>query len=234
MSDRDLGQLFVEHRLNAVLSWLLVGLVVLAAVEELLLGDLLWTGFALAVAVVAALPAIVYRRALVMLPWEVLLLAVLPVIGRTALVRRLTTELVATTVPGAEGFMSATPVTSTAAYLAVAAFALIVVVELHVFTPVKLTSGFAVLTVVVLTLAAAGVWAVVRWFAHRSLGTPFYDELDPLMIEFLYSAAAGLLAGVTFEVYFRRRKHTARRALAVVEDVPEAVSEQFDPEVDDE
>lgn len=234
MTERDLGRLFEEHRLNAVLSWVLVALVVLAAVEEVVLGDWLWTLFALAVAALAVLPPLTHRRWLVMLPWEVLLLATLPVIGRTALVRTITNDVVVATVPAAQGFLSASPVSSTAAYVSVAAVALIVVVELHVFTPVKLTPGFAVLTVVVLTLAAAGVWAVVRWVAHLYIGTAFYDELDPLMIEFVYSAAAGLLAGVVFEAYFRRRDHTARRSLAMVEELPEAVEERFEFEVGDE
>ncbi|WP_257297627.1 hypothetical protein [Haloarchaeobius sp. FL176] len=228
---RDLGKLFEEHRLNAVVSWVLVAIVVLAAVEEVVLGDWLWTVFALAVAAVAVIPPVKYRRRLVMLPWEVLLLAALPVLGRTALVRGLVNDLVLATMPGVQEFLSASPVSSTAAYVAVAAFALIVVVELHVFTPVKLTSGFAVLTVVVLTLAAAGVWAVVRWLAHIYIGTAFYSELDPLMFEFVYSAAAGLLAGVTFEGYFRRRNHTARRSLAMADEVSEELGEQFDLEV---
>jgi hypothetical protein len=230
MTERDLGRLFEAHRLNAVLSWVLVAIVVLAAIEEVILGDWLWTVFALAVAAVAILPPLRYGRWLVMLPWEVLLLAALPVLGRTALVRGLLNDLVLATLPAVQGFLSASPVSSTAAYVSVAAFALILIVELHVFTPVKLTPGFAVLTAVVLTLAAAGVWAVVRWLAHIYLGTGFYTELDPLMIEFVYSAAAGLLAGVTFEAYFRRRDHTTRRSLAMVEEV----GDQFDREVGNE
>ncbi len=217
--------------MNAVLSWLLVAIVVLAAIEEVVLGDWLWTVFALAVAAVAVLPPLTHRRWLVMLPWEVLLLAALPVLGRTALFRGLVNDLVLATMPAVQEFLSTSPVSSTAAYVSVAAFALIVVVELHVFTPVKLTSGFAVLTVVVLTLAAAGVWAVVRWLAHIYIGTGFYTELDPLMLEFVYSAAAGILAGITFEAYFRRQDHTARRSLAMVEEVSDELQEQFDLEV---
>ncbi|WP_435347610.1 hypothetical protein [Haloarchaeobius sp. HRN-SO-5] len=231
MAGQDLGRLFEEHRLNAILSWILVAVVLLAVVEEVAIGDWLWALFALAVAALLLVPPVAHRRGLVMLPWEVVLLATLPILGRTAIVRQLTNEVVLATVPAAQSFLSTTAVSSTAAYTAVAALALIVVVELHVFTSVRMTPGFAVLTVVVLTLATAGVWAVVRWLAHLYLGTAFYSELDPLMYEFLYSTVAGLLAGVTFELYFRRRDHTARRALEVVDDIPESVEERFDLEV---
>ena len=226
---RDLGKLFEEHRLNAVVSWVLVAIVVLAAVEEVVLGDWLWTVFALAVAAVAVIPPVKYRRRLVMLPWEVLLLAALPVLGRTALVRGLVNDLVLATMPGVQEFLSASPVSSTAAYVAVAAFALIVVVELHVFTPVKLTSGFAVLTVVVLTLAAAGVWAVVQWLSDVYLGTAFVvkpgltpEEMDALVMwDFVAATAAGVLAGVVFEWYFRRRARGKSRLPAALQEAVE-------------
>jgi hypothetical protein len=101
-----------------------------------------------------------------------------------------------------------------ATYLSVAAVALVVAVELQVFTPVRMTPRFAVGFVVVATLAAAGAWAVARFALDSLLGTTFL--LDPalpesiieraLMFEFVYSTAAGVLAGVIFEGYFRRRR----------------------------
>ncbi|NIS31208.1 MAG: hypothetical protein GWN07_12825, partial [Actinobacteria bacterium] len=63
----------------------------------------------------------------------------------------------------------------------VAALALIIAVELHLFTPVLMTPSFAVLLVVVGTMAAAGTWAVVRWSADLLLGTTFL--LDPALTE---------------------------------------------------
>ena len=104
------------------------------------------------------------------------------------------------------------------AYLAVAALALVLAVELDAFTTVEMTPGFAVLFVVVATVATAGVWAVVRWTLDVTLGTTFL--LDPsltpvqaetrLMWEFVYSTLAGAVAGVVFEGYFRRRDRAVR------------------------
>jgi len=203
-----LEQVFDDARTNAVLAWLLVAFVTVVAVGNLLSGSLLWAGFAAAMVALVVLPPIQFRTARAMLPWEVLLLAVLPLLGRT---------------------FATVPVTSNLfSYLSVAAVALIVAVELHVFTPVKMNKAFAVSFVVIATLAAAGIWAVVRFALDETLGTTFL--LDPalteaevehdLMLEFVYSTAAGVLAGVVFEWYFRRLR---RRESVVPAEVEAAI-----------
>lgn len=188
-----------DQRANAVIGWLVLAFVGFAVVRSAAVGDLLWAGFAAVVIGLALVPTAIGRDPLIMLPWEVLVLAALPLIGRTF-----------ATVPLTGQF---------ATYLAVAALALILAVELHLFTPVRMTASFAVLFVVVATLATAGVWAVVRWSLDVLVGSAFL--LDPtlpeevierrLMWEFVYSTAAGVVAGVVFEGYFRRRARLAAR-----------------------
>ncbi|WP_336359695.1 hypothetical protein [Haladaptatus sp. ZSTT2] len=180
-----LGSIVEDASLNALLSWFLVGFVLVVVGESLLGGDLLWALFATGVAALALVPAISYRNPRAMLPWEVLLLAVLPMVGRAFATLPVTGEL--------------------ATYLSVAALALIVAVELHVFTPVEMTHGFAVLFVIIATMATAGVWAVTRWVADLYLNTGFLVSEEALMWEFVWSTAAGVLAGVVFDLYFRRR-----------------------------
>ena len=193
MADGErLGSLVETRRGNAALAWLLTVFVASVVVGSVLVGDLLWAGFAATVGALALIPALAHRDPQVMLPWEVLALAALPLIGRAF-----------ATVPLTSRF---------ATYLAVAAVALIIAVELHLFTPVLMTPSFAVLLVVVGTMAAAGTWAVVRWSVDLLLGTTFL--LDPalteaeiesrLMWEFVFSTAAGVVAGIVFEGYFRR------------------------------
>lgn len=199
---------FDDATTNAVIAWILVAFVVVVAVANLVTGELLWAGFAATVAVLAVFPPVQFRTPRAMLPWEVLLLAILPLLGRT---------------------FSTVPVTSALfTYLSVAAIALIIAVELHVFTPVKMNQAFAVSFVVVATLAAAGIWAVARFALDATLGTAFL--LDPalteaeiehdLMLEFVYSTAAGVLGGIVFEWYFRRLR---RRESVVPDDVDAAI-----------
>jgi len=98
-----------------------------------------------------------------------------------------------------------------ATYLSVAALALVVAVELHAFTPVRMNDAFAVLFVVVTTMATAGVWAVVRWLADGWLGTGFIASERALMWEFVASTVAGILAGLLFVYYVRHRITPADR-----------------------
>lgn len=202
-----------DERLNAALAWLLVGLVFAAGVAELLTGTPLYAGFALVVVALAVVPAVVYRSARAMLPWEVVALAVLPTVLRVV--------VVGVTVGG---------VTFTGRlvnYLAVAAVALIVAVEVDVFTPVRMNHSFAVLFVVVATMAAAGIWAVAQYFSDLLLGTSFLlGRGDPhaveeaLMWDFVAATAAGLGAGILFDGYFRRYAHAEERVPSeVVADV---------------
>ncbi|WP_433623561.1 hypothetical protein [Halomicrococcus sp. NG-SE-24] len=179
-----LGGVLEDERVNAGLAWLLVGFLLVVVVENLLDGDVLWAGFAAFVAVVTVVPSAAYRDGDVMLPWEVLVLAALPILAKS----------LAT-------WVYSLRVTT---YLSVAALALIVAVELHAFTTVRMTHWFAILFVVVATTATAGIWAVVQWLSDGFLGTAFIRSEYLLMWDFVYATLAGVVAGVVFELYFRR------------------------------
>lgn len=193
MSTRNIDYLLGSERRNAIAAWLVVIVIGLVVVGSVLTGDPLWAGFAGVVAALAVLPPIAARSWRRMLPWEILVLGGLPIIGRLVTEVQLNSQV--------------------ATYLSVAALALIVAVELHVFTAVRMTPTFAVLFVVVATMAAVGIWAVVRFALDTALGTTFL--LDPahadeaiersVMIEFVASTVAGILAGIVFELYVRRR-----------------------------
>lgn len=202
-----LDRLLEDERLNAVISWLLVGFVALVAVASFLRGQLLWGIFTAVVVGLALVPAAAYRDPSVMLPWEVLLVAALPVLVRAIPAAPVPAEI--------------------ATHLSVAALALVVAVELHVFTPVRMNAWFAVLFVVVATMATAGVWAVVQWLSDLYLGTDFV--LDPtlsaaeqeaeVMWDFVAATLGGLLAGLLFDGYFRRLSRVETRLPVEVEEV---------------
>jgi hypothetical protein len=200
-----------DARANAIVAWLLVSFVLLVAIGNLLADELLWAGFATVVAVIALIPAGALRTPRAMLPWEVLLLAIVPLLGRTVV-----------TVPILGWRFTALPQTGALAqYFSVAALALLVTVELHTFTNAKMNPQFAVGFVVIATMATAGVWAVARWVPDVLLGTEFLLAADrseeaiehDLMLEFVYSTLAGLLAGVVFQAYFRQRARTRERVV---------------------
>jgi len=197
--DGDVTGLIDDQRVNALLSWTLVGFVFIATVTSILRGDFLWAAFTLVVLVLAVLPPVAYRNRYAMIPWEVTALTALPILGGAFASLPLTNDL--------------------ATYLSVAAIALVVAVELHFFTTVRMNDSFALLFVVVATLATAGGWAVVRWLVDIALDTGFL--LDPgltehaiergLMLEFVASTGAGVVAGLFFAYYVRRKVRSDSR-----------------------
>lgn len=206
MAQRDLGELLTDTRFNAGAGWALVGVFGLVTVESGVTGDLLWAVFAAVVGLVVALPALALGDPRAMPPAEVVLLAGLPVVGRAVATVQMTGNVTV--------------------YLSIAAFALLVAVNLHMFTPVEMSVGFAVLFVVVTTLAAAGLWALARWGSDVHLGTTLLLDPGPdgvlseadleaieheLMVEFVGSGIAGVVAGLVFQEYVRRRAKVDER-----------------------
>lgn len=205
MAEFSPEDLLADRRTNAVVAWLFVAFLGGVLAESLLDGDFPWALFVLGILALCLVPPLVFRNPETMLPWEVIALAALPTFGQA---------VVPALIPGK--FM---------VYISVAALALIVAVELELFTTVRMTIGFAIAFVALATLAAAGVGAVVRWQFDLLLGTTTLLEQgvseetihDELMIEFLYSALAGIVAGFIFQLYFRRASMKAR--------LPEGVTE---------
>lgn len=195
-----LARLFRSGRANAVLSWLLVAVLVGVFVESLLDVHRLWVAFVAVTGVIVVVPPLAYADWRVMLPWELLVLSLMPILV---------------------GAFAGGELGTFAYYLSVSGLALIVTVELHMFTKLKMTHWFAVLFVTMTTMASVAAWTVLRWTADRYQGTTFLGEPgmdqaaanDALMTEFLLVALAGLVAGVVFDAYFRRRGRTLGRRL---------------------
>ncbi|MEF8973552.1 MAG: hypothetical protein V5A15_01575 [Haloarcula sp.] len=185
-------RLFRDGRTNAIIAWVLVAILTAVFVESVLEADYPWILFVSVVGFVVLVPPVAFREWRVMLPWELLVLALLPILVR--------------------GLVGGT-VGTFASYLSLAALALLVIVELHMFTELTLTHWFAIGLVVLTTLAAVAAWTVFRWNADRFLGTTYLTTNDALMTEWLYVILAGLAAGVLFDGYFRRRDRRLWRAI---------------------
>ncbi len=156
-------------------------MVTLWAVESILTGDLLWGGFSLLLAAVASLPALTTRDWLAMVPWPLPFSAAVAVIARA-------TELS----------------TETAGYLGVATLALLVVVELDVFTSVELGRRFAVAFGVLTTMAVEALWIVAQFYSDRWLGTDFLTTQTELQEDIVIVTVVGFALGALFFWYFER------------------------------
>lgn len=183
-SETAIDRLFKSGRTNALASWLVVGLLALVLVESALDLDWQWATFVVLAGTIVLVPPVAYRDWRVMLPWELLALVVTPMLGSGLL-------------GGGLGTFTY--------YLSVAGLALLITVELDMFTELEVTHWFAVVLVVLTTMASVAAWTIVRWNADRLLGTSLLATNDALMNEFLWVTAAGFAAGLLFDVYFTRR-----------------------------
>ncbi|MEY7850916.1 hypothetical protein AB7C87_17150 [Natrarchaeobius sp. A-rgal3] len=109
-----------------------------------------------------------------------------------------------------EAFVPQPLTTALASSLAVATLGLLLAVELHRFTALRLVPWFAVTLTVLFALAMGGLLNIIRWSSDVLFGTAFL--LDgrtqnainaAVMIELIYVTIAGVLAGGIFYVYFR-------------------------------
>jgi hypothetical protein len=187
-----LERLFHGGRVNALIAWAMVAVLVGAFLGSLFEADVLTVALTAAITGIVVAPAVAARDPRVMLPWELLLIAMLPVLTRALL--------------GGEVGVFAT-------YLAIAALALVITVELQLYTALRVTRWFAVVLVVLTTMATAAAWTVLRWYADRLLGTAYLTTNEALMTEWIYVTLAGVAAGALFVAYFRRRDLRLRRAL---------------------
>jgi hypothetical protein len=204
MRETGLRSVVESRRLNATIGWILVVALVAVGGAQFVGGQSEWAAFAVVVAAIAVVPAVAFRDSTAMVPWEVLFIAALPLFGRLLVVGETVGEMTFT------GRVTT--------YIAVAAVALILAVELDVFTPVRMNYTFAQVFVVITTMAAAGVWAVLRWLSDVLIGTSFLYDGRPesvieemLMWDFVAATVAGVVAGLVFEYYFRRRARLEAR-----------------------
>ena len=172
----------VRRRRNALLAWTLVASLAFSSVWSANGGDLLWAGLGLATVALAVLPAVAYREPEAMLPWEVVLFVTAPYVGYAL-------------------FDLGRPL---ATFLVVSALALAVAVQFDAFTSVEMSPSFAVLFTVTVTMAAAGVWAVVQWAADLTMGTGMLRSLPTVMWSLAAATGMGFLTGGLFALYFRR------------------------------
>lgn len=193
---RDIYEsLFESGRTNAILAWLVASVYVVVLVESLLDVDLAWAIFTGGALAILLAPAAAERSPGVMLPWELVLLASFPVLVRSLDVSTLSNTF--------------------SMYLSIAALAMLVTAELHVLSAARVTHWFAIMTVVLATLAGAAAWAITRYGLDRLFDTSYLTTNEALMREFLWVLVAGAAAGVLFDVYFRRRASALREAYEV-------------------
>lgn len=178
---------------NAALGWAMLGAVAVAAAASVRWGEPLWGAFAVAAAVVLALPALLTRDWRVMVPWPLGAYVALPVIVRAF---GHYPELVS--------------------YVAISGLALAAVVELDAFTEVEMSRRLAVLFAGMTTMAFQSWWTVAQYYSDQLLGTDFIRTQTELQWDLVAVTAVSIVMGGVFLWYFDRIEHVGSRARPVV------------------
>jgi hypothetical protein len=186
----NLSKVLKNTRINAFFGWGMVLLLFLFAIVNLMYGRLTWSILTIFVISIIGAPAILLRKYSVMPAWYFVILATLPIIGSTTAYYL---------------FSASIPV-----YLSVATIALLLAAEISWFTSVKMNYKFAILLVIIVTLAMSGLWYLLQWLLDMNLGTSYIlngqtanDINDTVMLKFIYAAISGIVAGIFFGWYFR-------------------------------
>lgn len=173
-----------DSRINAAIAWLLVVALVGVAITAFLEFSLVRMALAAVSAFVAIAPALAGRTWTRTVPWPLLLVCTLPI---------------------AAGVLGVGFVADFVTGLSIAALGMLVVAALQSTGTVRMTPNFAVVFVVLVTMATAGFWAVGSTASAQYLGTSFVETNDDLMIIFTAATLAAFVAGGLFYVYFRRQ-----------------------------
>lgn len=207
MAETDrLAALFTNSTANTVLSWLFVAVLIGALARDVSTGQYGATLLTIVAIAIILAPAVAFRDPTVVPPWQFLGLICLPLLWQV--------------------FIPSGPATAIVPSLSTATLGLLFVVELHLFTDLRLVPWLSVVLTVLVTLAVASVRQILRWSADVLLGTSFL--LDgrsgmainrAVMIEFLSVAVAGVVAGVAFYRYFQRTPGSPDSRIAA-EDTP--------------
>lgn len=183
----SVATLLDRGRLDATVAWLATATLAGTAALFVRRGEPDWAALAALLALTALVVPLAARDPLVTMPGELIALVTVPVVVRAAGVGPTLTP-----------------------FLAAAGLALLVAVVLDAFTSLSMTPRFAVVFVVVTTMAFAGAWTVGSFAADRLLGTTFITGKTELMWDLVAATGAGVLAGVVFELYFQRSDRIAR------------------------
>lgn len=172
--------LIENDRVNAALAWPIVSAIVVASAATAWQDSILWAALGVGIVGLALVPPAVRRDTSSMPPWEVLLIAAVPIWIR---------------------LYGTLPI---AGFLTVAAIALLVTAEIDAFTPIKMSPRFVVAFVVLATMAVAGLWVISQWISDVVFATSFLTTKNELMWDLVYATAFGGLGGVLFVIYFYR------------------------------
>lgn len=181
--------------MNARITWTTVALLLLMTLWNALTAN--YSGIVVTLIGIGfvVLPALIHHDTSVMPPWEIAAVLTITTLGYS---------------------LELSPViTQAAIYLSLITFAVLVVVELWVFSSVEMIPRFAGGFIVFAGMAAAGLWTVLRWLSDEYIGTAYLNGVTAMMWDLSITTVVSLLGIPLFVQYFKWHETTDSRGFGV-------------------
>jgi hypothetical protein len=195
-----------ERIIESEVSWIAGMLLFYSTVYSLLTFDVLWVFFGITALSLYVLPIITMRDPFRALPWEMTLLLAAPIIlhisaGSQALNENLSWW---------DDF------TSLAFAFSISTLGFLLTVELQMYSAVRMNRAFAVLFVVVFTLAVSGFWQIGEFVGDRVYGTHYQGSNWSVMMTLAWSLVGGIVMGFFYDLYLRTMSEKRRTTLGFI------------------
>lgn len=192
----------IEAEISWIASLVLFFLTIYAAIQM----DVLWTVFGVTAISLYILPIVSTRDPFRALPWEMTLVLSLPIIlhfseGSQVL---------------GENISWWTDFTSLAFSFSIATIGFLLTVEVQIYTDVKMNRPFAVVFVVVFTMAISGFWELGLYVADLIYDTSNQGTNRDVMMVFVWSLVGGILMGMLYDAYLKAMSEKRRKTLGFI------------------
>jgi len=194
-----------EQVVEAELSWICSLVLFFCTVYNLLKLDMLWVAFGVAAISLYILPVVSMRDPFKALPWEMALLLSAPVLLHITVSSHAFSENLA--------FWD--DLSSLAFAFSLSTLGFLLTIELHMYTEVRMNRAFAVMFVIVFTLAVSGFWQVGEYFGDQIYGTHYQGTNDDVMKGFLWTLVGGILMGTVYDLYLRAMPDRRRKSFGL-------------------
>lgn len=174
----------VPESWKLLLSYSIVGLLLAFSILNIYNSKFDWAFFSFLTATIALIPSLIERDRKAIAPPELLLLASLPYIL-------------------ALNFSSIQSLIEISRFVAITSLSMIIVIQIHLFTEVEMTSRFAAFFVIVSTAAMASIWPIAQFYSDLYLNTQLLSNLNEMMWDIILATGTGVIGGIIFEIYLK-------------------------------
>jgi len=195
-----------ERMIESVASWVAGIVLFFSTVYCLLEFDVLWVFFGITALSLYMLPIVSLKDPFRALPWEMTILLTAPILihisaGSQALNDHLSWW---------DDFASI------AFAFSISTLGFLITIELQMYTPVKMNRPFAVLFVVVFTLAVSGFWQVGEYIGDHVYGTHYQGTNRDVMLSLVWNLVGGIAMGFFYDLYLRIMPKKRRTTLGLI------------------